>query len=53
MLIAADCPFLDIFWTILVFFGWVIWFWILITVLVDLFRRHDISGWAKPPGRCS
>jgi putative oligomerization/nucleic acid binding protein len=31
----------------LIFFFWVIWIWILITVFVDLFRRHDISGWAK------
>jgi hypothetical protein len=31
----------------LVFFFWVIWIWILITVLIDLFRRHDISGWGK------
>jgi hypothetical protein len=46
-LFAADYPFLDIFWTMLVFFMWVIWFWILITVLIDLFGRHDISGWAK------
>ena len=44
---AADYPFLDIFWTMLVFFMWVIWFWILITVLIDLFGRHDISGWLK------
>jgi hypothetical protein len=44
---AADYPFLDIFWTMLVFFMWVIWFWILITVMIDIFRRHDISGWLK------
>jgi hypothetical protein len=44
---AADYPFLDIFWTMLIFFMWVIWFWILITVLMDLFRRHDIGGWGK------
>ena len=44
---AADYPFLDIFWTMLIFFFWVIWIWILVTVLIDLFRRHDISGWAK------
>jgi hypothetical protein len=44
---AADYPFLDIFWTMLIFFMWVIWVWILITVLMDLFRRHDIGGWAK------
>jgi hypothetical protein len=31
----------------LVFFAWVIWFWLLITVFSDLFRRHDISGWGK------
>jgi hypothetical protein len=44
---AADYPFLDIFWTMLIFFMWVIWLWILITVLMDLFRRHDVGGWAK------
>jgi len=47
MPIAADYPFLDVFWTMLVFFCWVIWFWLLITVFADLFRRHDISGWGK------
>jgi hypothetical protein len=47
MVIAADYPFLDIFWTMLVFFFWVIWIWLLITVFSDLFRRHDISGWGK------
>jgi hypothetical protein len=47
MLIAADYPFLDVFWTMLVFFCWVIWFWLLITVFADLFRRHDVSGWGK------
>ena len=44
---AADYPFLDIFWTMLIFFMWVIWIWILVTVLMDLFRRHDIGGWGK------
>jgi hypothetical protein len=47
MVMAADYPFLDIFWTMLVFFGWVIWFWMLMRVLSDVFRRHDMSGWAK------
>ena len=47
MPVAADYPFLDIVGTMLVFFGWVIWFWLLITVLSDVFRRHDISGWGK------
>jgi hypothetical protein len=47
LVLAADYPFLDVVWTLLVFFAWVIWFWLLITVLADVFRRHDISGWAK------
>ena len=47
MLVAADYPFLDVLWTMLIFFLWVIWFWILITVFADIFRRHDISGWSK------
>ena len=47
MPIAADYPFLDVLWTMIIFFCWVIWIWIVITVLADLFRRHDIGGWAK------
>jgi hypothetical protein len=47
MTIAADYPFLDIVGTMLVFFAWAIWFWLLITVFADLFRRHDVSGWGK------
>jgi len=45
--LAANYPFLDVMWTMLVFFAWVIWFWLLITVFGDIFRRHDISGWGK------
>jgi hypothetical protein len=44
---AADYPFLDVFWSIIIFFFWVIWIWIVITVLIDIFRRSDIGGWAK------
>ena len=47
MPVAADYPFLDVLWTMLVVFLWIIWFWILIQVFADLFRRHDISGWGK------
>jgi Short C-terminal domain/Phospholipase_D-nuclease N-terminal len=47
MVIAADYPFLDILWTMIIFFAWVAWLWIVITVFVDLFRRHDIGGWHK------
>jgi hypothetical protein len=47
MVIAADYPFLDLLWTMIIFFSWVIWIWIVITVLVDVFRRDDIGGWGK------
>jgi len=45
--LAADYPFLDVLWTLLVFFAWVIWFWLLIAVFADLFRRRDIGGGKK------
>ncbi len=44
---ASSYPFLDILWTTLIFFAWVIFIWIAITVLIDVFRRHDLSGWGK------
>ena len=47
MLLAASYPFLDVLWTMFIFFLWVIWFWLLFTVFVDVFRRHDIGGWKK------
>ena len=47
MLIAADYPFLDVLWTMIVFFAWVAWIWIAITCFMDIFRRHDIGGWGK------
>ena len=46
-MLAADYPFLDVLWTMIIFFAWVIWIWILISILADLFRRHDVSGWMK------
>jgi hypothetical protein len=45
--LAADYPFLDILWTMFIFFLFVIWIWILITVFVDIFRRKDTSGFSK------
>jgi hypothetical protein len=47
LIAASNYPFLNIFWTILIFFAWVAWIWIAITVLIDIFRRRDISGVAK------
>ncbi len=46
-LLAYDYPFLDVLWTMLVFFAWVTWFWLLITCFADVFRRHDASGGKK------
>jgi hypothetical protein len=47
MVVAADYPFLDIFWTMIIFFVWVSWIWMLVGILADVFSRRDISGWAK------
>ncbi len=48
MLIAAsDYPFLDVFWTMILFFAWFAWIWIAITCFMDIFRRDDIGGWSK------
>ena len=46
-MLAADYPFLDILWTMFIFFLFIIWIWILITVFVDIFRRKDTSGFSK------
>jgi hypothetical protein len=46
-ILASSYPFISAMGTILVFFLFVIWFWILITIFSDLFRRHDIGGGRK------
>jgi general stress protein CsbA len=46
MVFAADYPFLDVLWTMVIFFCWVAWIWIMVLILSDLFRR-DVSGWYK------
>jgi type VI protein secretion system component VasK len=49
MLLASSYsyPLLGAFWTIFIIFLWVLWFWILITVFIDIFRSHDLNGWEK------
>lgn len=47
MPIASEYPLLNIIWTMLVFFGFVIWIGLLFRALGDLFRRDDVSGWGK------
>jgi uncharacterized membrane protein YcjF (UPF0283 family) len=46
-MLATNYPILDIFLTTLYFFLFIIWIWLLITVFMDVFRSHDMSGWAK------
>ncbi len=46
-MLAADYPFLEVLGSMLVFFAFIIWFWILITVFADIFRRRDTSGGSK------
>ena len=47
MSLAASYPFLDVLWSMVIFFAFVIWIWLLITVFADVFRRHDIGGGMK------
>jgi hypothetical protein len=47
MPIAADYPFLNILWTMIIFFVWITWIWMMILILSDVFRRRDLSGWGK------
>ncbi|MFC9257297.1 SHOCT domain-containing protein [Amycolatopsis thailandensis] len=43
----SEYPFSELMWTMLVFFCWIAWFWLLFLVLTDLYRRPTVSGWAK------
>ena len=47
MLVASDYPFLDVMWTMLVFFVWIAWFLLLFRIIGDIFRRRDLGGGAK------
>ncbi|HEY3829639.1 MAG TPA: SHOCT domain-containing protein [Solirubrobacteraceae bacterium] len=47
MILATSYPFLEVVWTMFVFFAFIVWLWILFTVLADLFRRHDTTGLHK------
>ena len=46
-MLASSYPILDIFLTTLYFFLFIIWLWLLFMVFIDVFRSHDIGGWAK------
>jgi len=46
-MLAYYYPQQSLFWTMLEFFLFVIWIWILIAIFGDIFRSHDMGGWAK------
>jgi type VI protein secretion system component VasK len=43
----SSYPLLGLFWSVFIFFLWVIWIWILIWIFIDIFRSRDLSGWGK------
>jgi type VI protein secretion system component VasK len=40
-------PLLDVFLSILYFFLWILWIWLVVWILMDIFRSDDLNGWAK------
>ncbi|MGW4034352.1 SHOCT domain-containing protein [Streptomyces sp. NPDC004838] len=42
-----DYPLLNLFWTMLWFFLWVMWLFLLFKIISDLLRDHSLNGWAK------
>src|SRR3954469_10238639 len=47
MVVASGYPIMGVFMSMLFFFAWILFIWLVITVFMDLFRRDDISGWGK------
>ncbi|GKQ39601.1 SHOCT domain-containing protein [Streptomyces sp. A012304] len=45
--LAYDYPLLSVFWSMLLFFLWIMWLVLLFRVVVDIFRDDDLSGWGK------
>jgi ABC-type multidrug transport system fused ATPase/permease subunit len=43
----SSYPLLNVFWSIFIFFLWVLWIWLLVWIFIDIFRSRDLSGWAK------
>ena len=45
-------PLLNIFWSMFIFFAWLLWIFLVVWVLMDIFRSRDISGWGKAGWVC-
>ena len=43
----SDYPLLNIFWTMVELFLWILWFFLLFKIITDIFRSNDLSGWGK------
>jgi len=46
-MLAYDYPLLGLFWTMMIFFLWFAWLWLLFRVFADIFRSHEMGGWGK------
>jgi ABC-type multidrug transport system fused ATPase/permease subunit len=44
---AQDYPLLNLFWTMLWLFIWILWIFLLVRIILDIFRSHDLGGWSK------
>ena len=44
---SSSYPLLNIFWSMFIFFLWILWIWILIWIIIDIFRSHDLNGFEK------
>jgi Short C-terminal domain/Phospholipase_D-nuclease N-terminal len=44
---SSSYPLFNLFWTMFEFFIWILWFFLLFRVIIDIFRSHDLSGWGK------
>jgi hypothetical protein len=47
VLASSGYPLLDVFWTTLIFFLWIMWFFLLFWIIFDIFRSDDLGGWGK------
>lgn len=47
VILAYDYPVLGAFWTVMWIFLWVLWLLLLFRIIIDVFRDHEMSGWAK------
>ncbi|MEU4494970.1 SHOCT domain-containing protein [Streptomyces sp. NBC_00210] len=47
LVLAYDYPVLGAFWTVMWIFLWIMWLMLLFRIIIDIFRDHEMNGWAK------